>query len=193
MTKSLIFVLIFSASAFAQTEKPQVSAASKIAVINTEAFADEATGIREVFENYEKLKVEFKPEIDEMFIQQKKIQKLEIEIEEFRSLLGEKRVPLGSYKILDEKIDEYEKLISEYKQKEKEAKELYVKRKAEIFVDVNKKIGEAFKKFAKEKGFALILDSSKLQDSFVISDNPSLDITEEFIKYYKENFVKRKD
>jgi Skp family chaperone for outer membrane proteins len=77
----LIFVLILSALAFAQAEKTQ-NAPTKIAVINTEAFYDKETGIKEIVEANNKLEAEFKPQIDELEALKDTILKLEKEIKE---------------------------------------------------------------------------------------------------------------
>jgi hypothetical protein len=58
-----------------------------------------------------------------------------------------------------------------------------------IFADTYKKVGEAIKQFAKEKGYLFILESSK-DTSFIIIEGETDDVTEEFIKYYNENFAK---
>jgi Skp family chaperone for outer membrane proteins len=183
-TKSWIFVFILSALAFAQTANPQNSATGKIGLIDTEVFGNKETGIREIVEAYDKLESEIKPQKDELVVWAEKIQKLEKEIGEFQLIL--KKYP-GACVSMKE-IEEYDKLITEYKKQEQTAKSFYDKRKSEIFADVYKKVGGAIQQFAKEKGYALIIDSAKLNDGVILGELD--DITKEFIKYYNENFVK---
>lgn len=185
---SLILVLIFSALAFAQTEMTAVSA-GKIGLIDTTAFADEKTGIREIYDNYQTLDAEFKPQSDDLETLRDKIQKLEKEFEKFRTMRG--CYPLEVYKDLDRNIEEYDMLIREYKLLENVAKQLYEKRKAEVFAAVDKKIAEALRRFIKEKSYALILDVAKMDDDFILVNSGEIEsLTKEFIRYYNENSAK---
>lgn len=188
-TKSLMFVLILSALAFAQTE---TTPPGKIAVINTAAFEDKETGIKEIAAAYDKIEAEFKPQAEDLKLVAEKIQNLKKEIEEFE-VQSKKYRNVGCPISIEKKLEEYDKLTKEYKQKQEEAKNLYDKRKPEIFADVNKIISEALKQFAKDKGYVAILDVSKCADcltgNFNGEDN---DVTAEFIKYYNENFAKTK-
>lgn len=188
-TKSLISVLILSALAFAQTEKTQTSAVNKIATINTEAFYDKETGIKEVIETNDKLEAEFKLQSDELFALAEKILKLQKELEEFQKL-SERFKGICVPDDINKKFDDYEKLTSEYKEKQRTLKSLYDKRKPEIFAGVYKRVGDAIKQFAKEKGL-LIIDISK-DFCMCICEFQNDDVTAEFIKYYNENFAKTK-
>lgn len=183
-TGGCVFVLILSALAFAQIEKTQTSAPNKIAGINTEAFYDKEAGIKEVVEANDKLETEFKSQKDELRLLGEKIQNLQKEIEELA-----KPQKVGCYPSIQNKVDEYKKLISEYKRRQDDLKSLYDKRKPEIFADIYKKVGEAIKQFAKENGYVIVLDSSKDNSSTII-EGETIDITKEFIKYYNDNFAK---
>jgi len=88
-TGNLIFVLILSALTFAQTEKPQTSNVNKIALINTEAFYDKVTGIKEIVEANDKLDLEFEPQLLELILMAEKIQNQEKEIKKLGSGLGD--------------------------------------------------------------------------------------------------------
>lgn len=178
--KSLIFALIITASAFSQTPKP---AATKIVTIDTSVFCDKEKGIREVIAAREKLDAEMKPKKDELAILEEKIKKLD----KFRVAL--KEFPQGDYFSFEQTTDLYEKLIVEYIQKRAETKSLYEQRKTEIFADIYQRIGDTIKQFAKEKGYVIILDKSK-DNSSVIIEGETFDVTEDFIKYYNENSVK---
>jgi len=89
----------------------------------------------------------------------------------------------------EDREKEYKILAGDLKKRQEEVKTLYEKRKAEIFADVYKKVGDAIQQFAKEKGYTHILDASKLGDALIVCDDEAY-ITKEFIKYYNENYTK---
>jgi len=191
-TGGFIFVLIFSALAFAQTENPQTPVALKVALIDTEAFYNKETGIKELVETNDKLELELKPQSDELNILGEKIQKLQKEIEIFQNAAEKfKGICVPDY--VNKKFEDYDKLTKEYKQRQDEIKSRYEKSDNEIFADIYKKIGDAIQQFAKEKGYAVILDISKERGTFfLVAKDESSDVTEEFIKYYNNNFAKTK-
>ena len=170
------------------------SAQEKIGLIDTDAFHDKQTGIREIVELDEKLNVEFKPQIDELGALAAKFQKLEKDLKELRELMSCKacKFPPEIIKEYERKIEEYDKLIDEYKLKENVAEEHYYKRKAAVFTAVDKKVAEALRRFIKENGYAMIFDLSKLKENPLIFEKTweGSDATEEFIRFYNENFAK---
>ena len=184
-----MLVLIFAASAFAQTETTQNSVSTKVGVVDMSIFYDKEKGIREIVAAQEKFDAELKPKKDELAALQEIIQKLEKEINE--TLIIEKKYPqMNCFSPLVKMAEKYEKLVSAYRQKETEAKSLYDKRKAEIFADINKRITEAIKQFAKEKGYAVIIDISN--ESCWGGRFAEPNETEDFIKYYNEIYTKLK-
>ncbi len=186
-TKSLIFVLILSALAFAQTENPQTLSQNKIAVINTEAFYHKDTGIKELADVYSQLEIEFKAKNDELALMFEGSKKMLKEIEDF----GVCKFGCPSESVFKAKRDEYEKLLCKIQIENSVAKSLYKKRELELAGIVKKKVAEAIKQFAKEKGYVMVLDSSK-DNASVIIEGETDEITKEFIKYYSENFTKSK-
>jgi Skp family chaperone for outer membrane proteins len=188
LTGGFVFVLIFSALAFAQTEKTQSNYASKIGFINSEAFDNKETGIKEIVETNEKLEAEFKPQIDELKAIAEKIQNQQEEFKKAGSGYWDGPIPKEK---LDKSLKDYESDVCKYKTRTEEIKSQYDKRKSEIFADVYKKVRDTIKQFAKEKGYLIVLDSSKDNSSAII-EGETIDITKEFIKYYNENIAKSK-
>jgi len=188
LTGGFVFVLIFSALAFAQTEKTQSNYASKIGFINSEAFDNKETGIKEIVETNEKLEAEFKPQIDELKAIAEKIQNQQEEFKKAGSGYWDGPIPKEK---LDKSLKDYESDVCKYKTRTEEIKSQYDKRKSEIFADVYKKVRDTIKQFAKEKGYLIVLDSSKDNSSAII-EVETIDITKEFIKYYNENIAKSK-
>lgn len=190
LINSLALIFVFTILAFAQTETPQNSAPNKIAAIDTKAFENETNGIKEVVEAYDKLEAELKPQAENLNLLTEKILKLEKEINDFQSI-AEKIKGICVPDNINKKIEEYDKLTKEYKQKQDALKSLYDKRKAEIFADIYRKVSDAIKQFSKENGYLMIIDVSK-DNSSVIIEGETIDVTKEFIKYYNENFAKSK-
>lgn len=186
----LIFVLIFSALALAQTEKAQTLVGNKIAIIDSEAFDNKETGIKEIIEAYDKIEIEFKLQAEELNSMIEQIIKQNKELVEFSSKFEEYCKVECSPEILNKKISEYDLLVSKYKKRQDEVKSLYEKRKSDTLANASSKIGAALKQFAKEKGYAIIIDSSK-GNSYLI-EGETFEITKEFIQFYNENFAKTK-
>jgi Skp family chaperone for outer membrane proteins len=197
LISSLVFTFIFTASAFAQTVKPQISAASKIATINTEAFGDKTNGIQEIVDAYDKLDAEFKVEFDQLKSLSEVISNRQKEIIELSKI--DFRVDysgefLNSYLLkVKSKSEELELLVSKYKEKLEKVKPLYEKRSTEIFGKIDKKIAEVMNEYAKENGNIKIVDvtnsSLPCGDGVCVCSDDSLDITKDFIKFYNERFA----
>jgi len=65
---NLVFILCFAAFAFAQTEMTPTPTPFKIGLVETEAFYDKETGIREIVETNDKLEAELKPQKEELLL-----------------------------------------------------------------------------------------------------------------------------
>jgi Skp family chaperone for outer membrane proteins len=173
---TLTFTLVFASFAFCQSEENQ-PVSNKIAVINTDVFYDEKTGIKDLVEANKKLDEEFKPQLQELKLMEEQIIKLEKDIEQL-SKPGAVGCRIGI-------LDEYESVAAKYKSKLNEIKPPIEKRKLELTGDINKKIGEAIKQFAKEKGYAVIFDAAILEKGIITDCNGCIDnVTAEFIQYY---------
>jgi Skp family chaperone for outer membrane proteins len=180
---SSLILLSVLAAAFAQTKNVSPN---KIAVIDRTAFDDRTNGIKEVVEADDQLETEFKSQAEELKALIEKIQKLQKEFEYYNSLKG--IAYCVDVEILKKKTDEYDKLTAEFKQKQENARSLYVKRESEVFADINKNIAEAIKQFAKENGYALIIDRSAVEKGIITDVD---DVTRDFVKFYNEDFAKR--
>lgn len=181
---TIIVILIITASAFAQ-ETPN-AAVTKVVEIDTRVFQDREKGIPEVVAAQEKLDAEFKPQKDDLTALAEKIQKIEAEFRQMRSIYAPRGI---TPKMIDAKIKEHEREIGNYRLKEKETKNLYEQRKAEIFAPVYQKVGDAIKQFAKENSY-FVIDRTTLNSGVVLGEFD--DITEDFIKYYNEIYTKLK-
>lgn len=187
---SLAVISIFTALTFAQTPK-----AEKIGFVSWTAFEDENTGIKELVEANKKLDEEFKPLTDQLKILSENYQKKVKELEYFAGcqVINCKSPPTAD--LIDNKSNELKELENEIKKKQENYKQLYVKRYEEDVVKkINPKIIKGLEQFAKENGFAVILEKSKYDMTMfcIIEEYRNNDVTKEFINFYNADFSKRK-
>lgn len=177
---SFIFSAVLCISVFAQA-----SQTGKVAVINTKAFENDKTGIIKYFNGADSVDKEFavlNNQIQALVNRQENIRK---EIQAFQEQAQKNpNIPIKQ-ETISSKVDEFERIGREIKFKQETGKADYDRRKQDVMGPILLDIGKAMDEFAAQKGFALILDSSKLEQSGVIlALNKTADVTEEFIKYY---------
>jgi Skp family chaperone for outer membrane proteins len=174
---SFIFTTVFTLSAFAQTS-------GKIAVINTGAFDDKA-GITKYVNAMDSVDKEFATVTAQLQTLATRYENLRKEIQTLQDQAQKNPAVPINQNTVTAKVEEYEKLGREIKFKQEEAKANYERRRQAVMGPVLLDIGKAMDEFATQKGFALILDSSKLdQAGVLLSVNKTADVTEEFIKFY---------
>lgn len=180
-----IFVLIatFSVPAFSQTTD------LKIAAINTDRFSDKQNGIREFVEALDKFETELEPKYDELSLLAEKGRKLTGELKSYSEFTLS--YPRNIIEIMNKKAEEFKELQTEYKEKDDRLRLLANKFSSEILTEPRKKIRDAIKQFAKEHGFAIILDSSKDVNSVIIQGEV-VDVTQNFIEFYNKNHAGNK-
>lgn len=185
---SIVLILAFTIFAIAQAEETKSVAPSKVAIFFPDHFEDEKTGIKDLVEVIAKLEFEFKPYDDELNLMGEKVKTLGNELQ----MIANNPHYRISSEFLNRKVNEYEDAVYKFKSRTDEIKALYEKRKLEVCKDVNKKIYEALKLFAKEKGYTYMLDASGLLHDGVlyVYYDETFDKTKEFIKFYNERFSK---
>ncbi len=175
-----VFAAIFVVSAFAQAQP----AAPKIGIINTGAF-DDKTGITKYVNAANSLEAEFKPVDAELQTMATKIQSLQKEIQTLQTqATANPNVPIKP-ETINAKVAEGEKLAREFKFKQEEAKANYERREAVVLGPVRQDIGKAMQEFAKQKGYALILDAANLDKAgLLLAFDEKYNVTAEFIQFY---------
>ena len=198
------FVLIFTFNcafpAVAQTQKTLTENSGKIAKINSDAFGDKKTGIKELADGIDKLESEFKSEVEEIIALTKEIEERGKYLTQVGEVLKSCNVincsksPDLTPQNIEKKIKEYQKLQDENSLKRSSLKIRYQDRREKEIYPIIAKIRAALEKFRREKGYAAILDTAKTgaADSYMTVDETSVDVTDEFIRYYNENFEKTK-
>lgn len=176
-----VFAAIFTVSAFAQT---QPVAPAKIGIINTAAFDDKA-GITKYVAAATSLEAEFKPVDAELQTMAAKIQALQKEIQTLQTqATANPNVPIKP-ETVNAKVADYEKLTREFKFKQEAAKADYERREAIVMGPIRQDIGRAMQEFAKQKGYAFILDAANLDKAgLLLAFDEKYNATAEFITFY---------
>jgi Skp family chaperone for outer membrane proteins len=178
---SFVFAAISAVSAFGQVAVP-TSQPARIVVINTAAF-DAKDGITKFSNAMNALETEFKPAATELQGLANRYQALGTEIENSRK--ANPAVPINQ-QALQAKVDEFQGLEIQIKRKQEDLKVKGEKRQQQVMGPILQDIGKAMDEFAKQKGYALILDAAKLEGAGLILavDLPKVDVTKDFITFY---------
>ena len=144
---------------------------TKIALVNTDEFADEKTGISRLVSAMKRVDGEFQPRRTELQTLQQQIEKATADLT--------KAAPLQDAKVTQQQSDKLEGMKTEFKRKGEDAQAAYQKRLQDVLGPVYDDIGKALDAYAKAHGITLILDVTKIQG--IVSASESLDITRPFI------------
>jgi outer membrane protein len=144
---------------------------TKIALVNTDEFADEKTGITRLVSAMKRVDGEFQPRRTELQTLQQQIEKATADLT--------KAQPLQDARVSQQQSDKIEGMKTEFKRKGEDAQAAYQKRLQDVVGPVYDDIGKALDVYAKAHGITLILDVTKIQG--ILSASESLDITKPFI------------
>ena len=190
------FVAVMAVSAFAQprsgqgagttparptgTPAPTASSTSvnvpdsKVAVIDSSAFGDPKEGITKFVNALKRVDAEFQPRRTELQGIQQQIDKMTADLQ--------KAAPVQDPKVTQQQQDKIDQLKTDQKRKAEDAEAAFNRRIGEVLPPLYEDIGKALEAFAKARGINLILDVSKVQGVFALSD--AIDITKAFISDY---------
>ena len=160
-----------AASATAPVQLPM----SKMAVIYTDLFLDQKTGIAKFNSVVKKLNSEFQKTKDELTQMQARATTLETEINKLRE------APAGApvdQRSLQAKIDQLDQLKKDIQRKGEDAQANYNRRRQELFTPLQDEIGKALEAFAKARGINVIIDAAQVPLLYAAD---SIDITRAFI------------
>jgi outer membrane protein len=149
---------------------------SKMALINSDAFLDQKTGIAKFNTVLTKLNGEFQTARNDLNQMQTRGQQLEDEIGKLQN------APAGTpidQRSLQAKIDQLEQLKKDIQRKGEDAQAAYNRRRQELFNPLQEEISRALDAFAKARGINMIIDAAQVQGLLYASD--SIDITRAFI------------
>jgi Outer membrane protein len=148
---------------------------SKMAVINSDYFLDQKTGIAKFNSAVIKLNSEFQKVKDEITQMQTRASTLEAEINKLRD--APEGTPIDQ-KSLQAKIDQLEQLKKDIQRRSEDAQSSYNRRRTEIFTPLQDEIGKALEAFAKARGITVIIDAAQVPLLFA---DEKIDITRAFI------------
>ncbi|HEY5838267.1 MAG TPA: OmpH family outer membrane protein [Pyrinomonadaceae bacterium] len=144
---------------------------SKVALIDSSAFADEKQGIAKFVSALKRVNAEFQP-------RQTDLQNLQQQIEKAKSDL-QKAAPVQDAKVTQQQQDRIAVMETDFKRKGEDAQAAFNKRLEEVLGPIYEDIGKALDGFAKARGITLILDVTKVQG--IVSAADAMDITRAFI------------
>lgn len=175
---SMMFTAIMAIAALAQA--PTL----KVGLINTYAFADEKEGITKYVAQLDKLSAEFKPDETKLNNLVKQLQGLETEIQNLQKQAATPNSPIGASTI-QPKLEQYEKLKRDFKFQQEDVQARVESRRKVLVSPILADIMNSMQTFAKQKGYSVILDGAKLQESGILmAFDQNTDVTKEFIAYY---------
>src|SRR5947209_5876151 len=147
---------------------------TKIALVNTEEFVDEKTGIVRLVTAMKAVNGEFQP-------RQTELANLQAQIDKQTSDL-QKAAAVQDPKVSQQQQDKIDQLKKDFQRKGEDAQAAYQKRLQDKLGPVYDEIGKALDVYAKAHGITLILDVTKIQG--IVSASESLDITRAFINEF---------
>jgi len=163
------------------TQKPPATNAplpdTRIAVVDTGAFADEKTGITRFVNAVKSLEREFQARQTELTGIQTRIKTLADEINKLSA------TSVVDPKTIQAKQDEGERLQRDLKYKKEQADADFSKRYEVVITPISNDIGKALEQFANQRGITMLFDISKLAPA-VLSMSQGVDMTRAFIDEY---------
>jgi outer membrane protein len=148
---------------------------SKIALINTDFFADEKQGIGRLVNAVKKVDAEFTPRRNELVTLKTNMDKLTADIQATANV--------ADPKTLQQKSDQLEAMKREYQRKGEDAQAAYNKRLQESVGPLYEDIGKSLDAFAKARGITLLLDAAKIGPA-ILAATDAMDVTRAFIAEY---------
>lgn len=148
---------------------------SKMAVIFTDLFLDQKSGIAKFNSVVTKLNSEFSATKLDLTQMQTRAQALESEITKLRE--APEGTPIDQ-RALQAKIDQLDQLKKDIQRKGEDAQASYNRRRQELFSPLQEEIGKALEAFAKARGINVIIDGTQVPLLYAAE---SIDITRAFI------------
>ena len=182
---SFIAVLAVLSMTFAASASGQTPATGKIGLVNVNAFGAEKEGITKFRNALASLDPEFKPLNDELNTLRTRYQTLAQEIQKLQQPAPAGVPAANNQSTLSAKVEEAQGLEVTIKRKQEDGKTKYERRYAQVVGPVFNDIIKGLNEFAKAKGYAVILDGAKLEESGILMGfDDKYDVTKEFIAFY---------
>lgn len=173
--------LMFAVSAFGQVA---ATANIKVMFINTEAFKVK-DGLIKYTNAIAALEREFEVPRSEIRTLRARHETLAREVtaldDQIAKATGSKDALIKQF---DAKVEEGRNLEIVIKRKQEDGAKNYQRREDEVMEPIRRDIGRALDDFARQRGYAVIFDSSKLTQALLVYDAAKADVTKDFIAFY---------
>ena len=172
----LLFAALFAVSAYGQTP-----AAGKIGLVDTGAFFEDkpGAGIPKLKNAVQSVNAEFKKVNDDLTALGNQYQQ---KVDEYNKLKSSPALPATD---LEQKASAIQDLETKIKRDQEDAKRRYDQRLGQVVDPINADIVKAIGEYARQKGYALILDGAKLEQAGVLLGfDEKYDVTKDFITFY---------
>lgn len=183
----LVFGCLAIVAAFAVTAFSQAPAAGtgKIGLVNVNVFAAEKEGITRFRAALTALDKEFEALNNDLKAKSTKLQGLATEIQKAQQPAPAGVPAQNNQANLSAKIEEAQNLEIEIKRLQEDGKRKYEGRYQVVVGPVFNDIIKALNEYAKAKGYAVILDGAKLEESGILMGfDDKYDVTKDFITFY---------
>jgi Skp family chaperone for outer membrane proteins len=150
---------------------------SRIAYVNSSAFLEPTTGIKQLVKVYNALELEFSPQQSEISLMSEKLRTI---VGELNKMRGEAN---PDAKAIEEKQAAGLALQKDAQAKQQALQEAFNKRQQETQGPVSAELGKELRLFAQERDITMLFDLAKLGDALVDA-KPEADMTADFIAYF---------
>ena len=149
----------------------------RLVYVNSAAFLDERTGIKQLVRAAQGLELEFSTTQSELSLLNEKLRTIVGELQKLNS------DPTGNAKAIADKQAAGVQLQQELQAKQQAGQEAYNKRSQELQGPIAVEVGKEMRAFAKERDIGMVIDVAKLGDA-ILDAKPELDLTADFIAYF---------
>jgi len=149
----------------------------KVAIIDTDAFADPKSGIARLVSAFNTVEREFKPRRDEIQTLKTRYDALVKQAQDTKTVADPKSLAGLS--------DQAETLKEDIERKQSAGQRDLNKRVQELTDPIYKDVGAALQAFARSRGITVVFDVSKMQGVVMVVNN-QIDITDAFIADYNQ-------
>lgn len=184
-TFRLIAVSVFFAAIFAVSALAQAPTGEKIGLVAWGPFEDQTKGIKKYAVAIASLEKEFEPGRVELNGMGTKYTALQNEIKGFQDIIQKGgKLPIAETEV-QKKVDQLSQMERDIKFKQEDLKAKYQSRFNIVVAPIQEDILKALSEYATAKGYAVILDGARLQESgILLGYSQKVNVTEDFITFY---------
>lgn len=161
----------------AQTKPAKAIEPVRLAYVNSAAFLDEQTGIKQLVRAAQGLELEFSSTQSELSLMGEKLRTIVAELTKLNA------DPVANAKAIAEKQAAGQQLQQQLQAKQQAGQEAYNKRSQEVHGPIGADISKELRAFTKERDLGMLIDIAKLGDA-VLDAKPELDLTADFVAYF---------